>query len=168
MALAWFICPYKRRVVEGVSLGRYCAIDDWSASIFGEGGAWSETEILGNQALVKVRASDALLNTISAEPGYLTIPRRFFNLEDSFADLQVGERNQMENAARNLGYSQAEIDAAMGDTITLWRQKTLDDYLALVSTRRLKPRYDTPTDTIVFDGPVQPVKPHTIVAAEVV
>lgn len=166
MPLAWFVVPYKRRVGE-VPPTRYCAMDDFTTLILADGGAWDETEILGDRALVKVRASTATLTTIGATAGYFAIPSRFFRLEDSFADLTAGERNQISNAITGLGYTQAELDAAMGATLALWRAKTLADLLRLAATRRLRPRYDQPTDTIVCDGPAQPVKPVALVAARV-
>ena len=167
MAFAWFICPYKRRVGEPVPT-RYCAMDDYTALILADGGTWDETEILGDKALVKVRASTTTLATIGATAGYFAIPARFFRLEDSFADLTNGERNQITTAILGLGYTQAELDAAMGTTLAAWRTRTLADLLGVAATRRLQPRYDQPTDTIVCDGPVQPVKPVAIVAAKVI
>jgi hypothetical protein len=167
MPLAWFVCPYKRRNPGAVPAARYCAIDDFTAQILADGGTWDETEILGDAALVKVRASDATLALIGGIAGVFAIPARFFRLEDSFADLTNGERNQISSAILSLGYLQAELDAAMGTTLAQWRAKTLDDLLTLATTRRLQPRYDQPTDTIVCDGPVQPVKSHRLVAATV-
>lgn len=167
MPVAWFIVPYKRRVGE-VPPTRYPSIDDFTTQILADGGAWDETEILGDQALVKVRASTATLTTIGGTAGVFAIPTRFFRLEDSFSDLTQGERNQMTNAILGLGYTQAELDAAMGTTLASWRSKTLGDLLAVAATRRLRPRYNQPTDTIVCDGPVQPVKPVALVAAKVV
>lgn len=168
MALAWYVVPYKRENPGEVPAARYCAMDDFTAQILADGGAWDETEILGDKALCKVRASTATLTLISGTAGFFTIPTRFLRLEDSFADLTNGERNQMTSAILGLGYTQAELDAAMGTSLALWRQKTLGDLLELAATRRLKPRYDQPTDSIVLDGPVQPVKPVALVAAAVV
>ena len=51
MAIAWFLCPYKRdlRVKDPT---RYCAMDDLTPEIHAIGGDWSEAEIDGNQAIV--------------------------------------------------------------------------------------------------------------------
>jgi hypothetical protein len=129
---------------------------------------WDETEILGDKALVKVRAETTTLATISGTVGFFTIPTRYVLLADNLSDMTAGERNQIQNAILSLGYTQGEIDAAMGNSLTLWRTKTLDDLLSIIASRRLKPRYNQPTDTIVCDGPVQPVKSHRSVAAKVV
>ncbi len=143
-------------------------MDDFTVQILADGGTWDETEILGDKALVKVRALAATLATISGAAGFFTIPTRFFRLEDSFVDLTNGERNQITSAILSLGYTQAELDAAMGTTLTQWRARTLGDLLRMAATRRLKPRYNAGTDTIILDGPVQPVKPVALVAERVV
>lgn len=168
MPLAWYVVPYKRRNPGGVPPERYVAMDDFTVQINADGGKWAETEILGDAALVKVNAAQATLKTLDGQPGWLAIPKRFNNLADGLTDLQNGEKNQIENALRFLGYLQAEIDAAMGSSLALWRQKPLETLLDLFATRRLKPRYDQPTDTIVCDGPTQPVKSVNLVAASVV
>lgn len=167
MALAWYVVPYKRRNPGETPPERYCAMDDFTVQIIADGGTWDETEILGDAALVKVRAGPETMNTLNGQAGWLAIPKRFYNLEDGLTDLLNGEKNQIENVLRALGYSQAEIDAEMGGTLALWRQKPLETLLNLFAKRRLKPRYDQPTDTVVCDGPEQPVKPVAKVAAEV-
>lgn len=138
MPLAWFDVPMRVGLDGGQPL-RYCAMNDFNAQIFGDGGDWSEVEHLGNAALVKVRASDATLALIGAEPGFFPIPTRFFRLEDSFADLTAGERNQIENAVLSLGYTQGELDAAMGSTLAQWRARTLNDLLGIVASRWRRP-----------------------------
>lgn len=163
MALAWFICPYKRSNPGAVPPERYCSMDDFTAQVRADGGTWDETEILGDKALVKVRASDVTLAAIGGTAGVFTIPTRFFRLEDSFADLTNGERNQISSAILGLGYTQAELNAAMGTTIGQWRTRTLGDLLRMAATRRLRPRYDQPTDTIICDGQQDPVKPVGLV-----
>ena len=55
MAIAWFICGYKLRRANM----RYCAMDDFTALINTDAGTWSESEVLGGSALVKVRANAA-------------------------------------------------------------------------------------------------------------
>ena len=158
MALQWFMVDYKRRDL-GSKPGRYCAMDDFNTQIQADGGDWSETEILGDKALVKVNASPTTLTTIGNTAGFFGIPAKWVTLTDDLSSMTAGERNQMQNAILSLGYTKAEIDGAMGNTLALWQQNTLDDLLSLCAIRRLKPRYDTPTDTIILDGPVQPVRP---------
>lgn len=167
MALGWFVVPFKRRNPGVVPPERYCSMDDFTVQIRADGGDWDETEILGDSALVKVRASAATLALISAAPGVFTVPSRFFRLEDSLADLKAGERNQMENAIVSLGYSQAELDLGMGSSLAAWRSRSLADLFGVAATRRLKPRYDAGADTIFVDGPVQPVKAVAVVDSRV-
>jgi hypothetical protein len=70
----------------------------------------------------------------------------------------------MQNKLLSLGYSGAELNAAfpLG-----WNGPyVIRDVLRFALTRRLKPRYDAATDTIVLDGPVQPTAtPEEIDAA---
>lgn len=160
--------PYKRRNPGVTPAERYCAVDDLTPQIVADGGAWDETEILGDHALVKVNASQATLTLVGNLAGVFTIPQRFVDLQDSLASLTAGERNQISNAVLSLGYTQAELDAAMGSTLALWRTHVLEDLLQVAATRRLRPRYDQPTDTIVCDGQVDPVKPVTLVAERVI
>lgn len=63
MPTAWFLCPYKRRA-HPARLERYCAMDDLTPEILAGGGEWSEAEIAGNQAIVRVRATSAALASI--------------------------------------------------------------------------------------------------------
>jgi len=168
LALGWFVCPYVRRNPGKTPPERYPSMDDFTALIRADGGDWDETEILGDSALVKVRASQATLNTISGAAGVFTIPQKWIDMQDSLVSMTAGERNQLSNAVLSLGYTQAELDGAMGSTLALWRTHVLADLLNMAATRRLKPQYDSGTDTIIVDGPVQPVKAVYLVAARVV
>ena len=154
MALAWFICPYKRRNPGETPPSRYCAMDDFTTTIRADGGDWSETEILGDAALVKVRASAGTLTTIAGTANFDRIPNHT-GLNDTLGDLTAGQRNAILNRLLALGYSQAEIDAALPAN---WAAVTLRQVLRFAATRRLKPRYDSNIDTIIIDGPIQPVR----------
>lgn len=151
LAYAWFFCPYKRRA-SGLTPDPkpkvYCAMDDFTSQINADGGAWSECEVLGAQAIVKVKASDATLTTIAGTANFQRIPNHW-TLTDSLADLTAGQKTVLNTKLLALGYLQAEIDAAAGGD---WGTKTLDDLLTFACTRRLTPRYDTPTDTVVWNG----------------
>lgn len=166
MALGWFVVPYKRRLPLTLA-ARYCVIDDLTAQILSEGGEWDETEILGDKALVKVRAAQATLTLVSNIAGVFTIPQKWIEMQDSLSNMTAGERNQLQSAVLSLGYTQAELDAAMGSTLAQWRTHVLGDLLNMAATRRLQPRYDSATDTIFVDGPIQPVKPPQKVADKV-
>jgi hypothetical protein len=167
MALGWFVCPYSRRNPGEVPAKRYCSVDDFTALVRADGGDWDETEILGDVALVKVRASQATLDLISNAPGVFTIPQKWINMQDDLSSMTAGERNQISNAVLSLGYSQAELDLAMGSSLAQWQTHVLEDLLVMASARRLKPRYDQPSDSVVCDGPVQPVKDVHLVANKV-
>lgn len=154
MPLAWFIAPYKRRNPGALPAERYCAVDDFTAQILADGGAWSETEVLGDCALVKVRASAATLTAINASAGMMRIPNHT-DLNDTLGDLTAAQRNAILNKLLAMGYSQAEIDAALPAN---WQAVTLRQVLRFAARRRLKPRYDQPTDAVICDGAVQPVR----------
>lgn len=65
MLTAWFLCSYRVRGAEGPIPGsRYCAIDDLTKDIWVAGGRWSEAEIDGNQAIVRVRATSTMLSSV--------------------------------------------------------------------------------------------------------
>ena len=164
MPLAWFVVPYKRRNPGEVPPERYCAADDFTVLIRADGGDWSETEILGDAALVKVRASAATLTAMNAAPGFLRIPNHV-DLNDTLGDLTAGQKQVLLNKAVALGYSLAEVQAALPSD---WSAVTLRQVLNFLAQRRLKPRYDSGTDTIVLDGAVQPVRPVGDVAGTVV
>lgn len=163
MALAWFIAPYRRRNPGQIPPERYCAMDDFSPQIFADGGTWDETEILGDAALVKVRASAATLTTINGAVGFLRIPNHT-DLSDTLGDLTTAQRNAILNELQTLGYTQQEINAALPAN---WQNVTLGQVLRFAATRRLRPRYDQPTDAVICDGPQQPVKPVEFVAVAV-
>lgn len=138
-------------------------MDDFTATIRADGGVWDETEILGDAALVKVRAAAATLTTINGAANFVRIPNHT-DLNDTLGDLTAQQRTAILNKLLSLGYTQAEIDAALPAN---WAAVTLRQVLKFAATRRLRPRYNQPTDAIVCDGPVQPVKDIEIVASKV-
>lgn len=150
--MAWFLCLYKLRSV--FTNRRYCAMDDFTAQILADGGDWRETEVLGNAAVVKVRASAATLSTINATAGFTRIP--VDRLDDPLSSLTSTQRSAIKNKVLALGYTQPELTDALGSDLSLI---TLGQLLRFIATRRLKPRYDVVTDTIVLDGPIQPCLP---------
>ncbi|MDP3768425.1 MAG: hypothetical protein Q8S13_10455, partial [Dehalococcoidia bacterium] len=65
--VAWFLVPYKIKL--GGALGRkvrYCAMNDFTAAIQVGGGDWSEVQIKGDQAIVRVRARAAVLASLAS------------------------------------------------------------------------------------------------------
>jgi hypothetical protein len=148
MAIGWFLCPYIR-LAEPSRAIRYCAMDDFTSVIRADGGDWREVEVLGNQAVVKVRALAPTLTTLAGTPGFRRIPLNLLN--DSLSTLTAGQRTAIRDELLAAGYTLAEVQAALPDLSTV----TLRDVLRFLASRRLKPRYDQGTDNIVLDGPVQ-------------
>ena len=147
MAIAWFIVPYKRRPNERHPT-RYCAIDDYTPEIYAAGGAWTETEVLGNRAIVKVRATDAQITALAGV--YKRIP--LSRLADLLSTLAPAQRGAIYNELIDMGYTADEIRATLGSDLSL---RTLLQVFRFIASRRHKPRYDAPTDTIICDGPAQ-------------
>lgn len=152
MPIAWIICPYKRRksgfgIPYNGSPIRYCAMDDFTKLIYEEGGDWSESEILGDHAIVKIRAGWKTIEKISAETGFTKLPK--VDLSDNLSDLISDQKTAITEKIVELGYSADEIKNTLGDDIGT---KTFKELLKFMAKRRLKPRYDRETDTIICDG----------------
>lgn len=160
--MAWFTCTYKNRFDPdtGEALPeRYCAMNDFTPQIAADGGAWSESEVLGGYAVVKVRASAATLQTIAAAEGFQRIPRDLLN--DPLSTLSVAQRRAIKDRLNAMGYTDAEITAALGN-INL-NNTTLGQVLRFAASRRLKPRWDEVQRQIVLDGPFQACTPIAVV-----
>lgn len=155
---AWYIAPYKRREDEDKPI-RYCAMDNYTAGILESGGWWSETEVLGDRAIVKVRASGEMLATLDGV--FKRLP--FDHLGGSLASLTIEERSGLVGEMLDMGYSGGEITNALGDL----QGGSLGDVLDFMATRRLQPRYDAQTDQIILDGPAQACRPVARVEAMV-
>jgi hypothetical protein len=146
MPTAWFIAPYKAKPHKWpFRWARYCTMDDYTDAIRADGGDWSEVEILGNRAIVKVRASVATLATLAGV--FKRLPKD--RLDDSLADLPQAVRRALRDEALDQGYSLAEVQARFGDDLAGYR---LRDVLRFMATRRRKARYDAANDLIVLDG----------------
>ena len=149
--IAWYICPYKRDLTE-TRPTRYCAMDDYTQQIiYIDGGNWTEIEILGDRAIVKVRASAGTLAILDSV--FKRLPKD--RLDDSLSSLSSGVKNAIKNEILDAGYSSAELQGKFGNDIGNF---TLRDVLKFMARRRLKPRYDNATDTVICDGAVQPVR----------
>jgi hypothetical protein len=129
---------------------RYCAMDDFTQ----QGVAWSETEVLGQHAICKVNATGAMLTSIAAANGFQRIP--VARLDDPLSSLTNQQKTAIRNRVIALGYTIAEIDAELPGDLG---QYTLRQLLRFIARRRRKVRYDQVTDTIIDDGPDQPVRP---------
>lgn len=167
MPVGWFLAPYKRRDrgtpgQPGFRAARYCAVDDFTAQVFTDGGFWAEAEVLGSYAIVKVRASSSTLQTIAAAPGIRRLPKD--RLDDPLSSLTNQQKTTLRTWIESLGYPRAEWQADLGTDLGAI---TLRQVLQFIRKRRLRPRYDSATDAIVCDGPVQPTTPLEAVDAAV-
>jgi hypothetical protein len=149
MAIGWFICPFKRKTRFGQPV-RYCAMNDFTATIRANGGRWSEVEFLGDRTLVKVNASAATLTTIAGTATFRRIPLAALN--DSLSTLSSAQRTAIRDELLSAGYTLAEFNAAIPNLATA----TLGDVLRFALTRRKRARFDQPTGTIICDGPDSP------------
>lgn len=169
MALAWFICPMITTDTGSAPFHwrRKCAMDNFTLQILADGGDWMESEVLGNVALVKVRASDATLTAIQGAAGYLRVLAKI-NLTETMTDLSAAQRNAIQTRLLNMGYTQAEIDAAMGTNLTQWRQRTFGDLLRLICTKRLKPLSIDANGNVTFSSTVVTPTPPEILAGRII
>jgi hypothetical protein len=150
--IGWFIVPYARRTM-GATIARYCKVNDFNAQIVAAGGAWSESEVLGDCAIVKVRATQAGIDQLDAQPGFIRIPVE--RLDDPLSTLSAAKKLQIRTKLETMGYSLAEIQDALGVDLGT---KTLRQLLIFMTTRRIRPRFDGPLDSYVFDGPIETCK----------
>ena len=144
---SWFIAPYK---TAGVPHIRYCGMDDFSSIILADGGQWREVEILGNWCLVKVKATVGTLTTIAGT--YRRIP--VSKMDDPLSSLTNAQRTALRTIVTDAGYTLTELQNALGDLSTT----TLGELLRFLASRRITPRYDSVSRTIIFDGPERPCR----------
>ena len=150
--IGWYIAPYKR-LVHPRRVIRYCAMDDHTGVIRLYEGAWAESEILGNVAVVNVRSRAAVLDFLDGQPGFYRLPRN--RLDDTLEGLSSSVIIHLRDILLAAGYTIDEIHSEFGDGL---ENHTLRDYLHFWARRRLKPRYDPVADEIVLDGEVQPCR----------
>lgn len=149
MAIGWYIIPYERYYPPYADIPmRHCAINNYKTEIWAAGGKWYSTEILGNRGIVKVSAPVGILSLLDSK--YKRIPKD--RLDDSLSDLPTAVKIALKNEILDMGYTFVQVLARFGDDIG---QYTLRQVLKFMATYRLKPRYDSDTDTIVMDGIVQ-------------
>lgn len=155
MAIAWFICGYT--VMEskpGIHSVRFCSMRAFDTQIWADGGAWAESEVVNNSAVVKVRASVATITAIGNTQGFYLIPLDITDINALMTALTQPQYNAIRNELLSLTYLDSEINAALGSTRAQWQVKTFKQLLDFAATRRFKPRYDAATDSFIFDGPI--------------
>jgi hypothetical protein len=148
--IAWAVVEYQADPVKPQQ--RICAIENYRAQIDADNpgltpNLWYE-ECLGNSAVVVVRALAATLQTIAQDPA-VTRFAGVNDLGDSLAALTDAQWTGYRTKALSLGYTAAEWDAAFPLTRDNY---TLRDVIAFMLRRKIRPRWDAATATIVFDG----------------
>ena len=156
--IAWFLVPYKVR--EHRDNMRYPAIDDQTPEIRADNGDWSEAEIMGDMCIVKVRAEQTTIDILAGL--YELLPGQ--DLNDDLSGLDSKKKTALVNKIKDLGYTDNEVTSKLGNDVGT---KKFGDLLDMMASKRMKPRYDPDTKTIVLDGPVQACKPISILDAEV-
>lgn len=127
-------------------------MDDFTPQIVADGGLWGETEVLGDRAIVKVRASAETITVLDSV--FKRLPKD--RLDDSLGDLPKGVINALKNEVLDMGYTLAQAQDTLGAD---WKQKTLRDVLEFMATRRRQSRYDAENNLVVLDGPDQHCRP---------
>ena len=161
MAICWYIIPYKRQLPNsGPFPVRYCEIDDYTSEIYAAGGAWTETEILGDRAIVKLRAPDAFQTQATAL--WKRLPKD--RIDDSLSDLSNAAKKKIRDEILDQGYTIQQINDRLPNDFGTY---TLRQVLHFMATKRRKPRYDRDLDEIFIDGIDQPCRSIDSVDAEV-
>lgn len=157
MAVGWFLVPYVTEVGGIGRATRVLDIDRFTPQITAAGGSWAEIEVLGNHALVKVRR---LTEDQIAPLGQIYTRLPNLPLNTLLSELTLAQRTAIRNRVEALGYTAQEITAALGADLG---QITLRQLLRFIASRRRKPRFDQPSQTVVFDGPdVVPESPDLL------
>lgn len=162
MPVGWFLAPYVREAQASPRIVRYCIVGDVLEDIRAAGGDAAWTEVLGQHAIVKVKASDSLLTQVASLAGVTRIPAG--RLDDPLSTLSTAQKNAIGTKVRSLGYTMAELQTRFPNDLGTY---TLRDLLKFIATRRRKVRYDKATDSIIDDGVEQPVRPVEDVDADV-
>lgn len=167
MAIGWFVVPMliKDSRIPPYFKMRYCAMDNHTATIYADDGNWRESEVLGNHALVRVRASAATLINLNSVSGFLRILSKV-DLSETLGDLTAAQRTAVLNKLQALGYTLAEIQVALGGTLAGWRSRTFGDLLRFIAKRRKKPQsIDANGDVVFSDTDVIPLPVEELVKA---
>ena len=161
MGIAWYIVPYTI-VPKTIAIPLHRRVDlvKYHSQFMSRGVKWREVEVLGNRAIVKVKAPDAVLSALNAE--YKRLPKD--RLDDSLSDLPVSIKAALKNEILDMGYTIEEVRDRFGDYLS---QYTLRSVLKFMAKRRLKPRYDKAANTIYVDGIVQECKNIETVDSEI-
>lgn len=152
MAKAWYIADLIVPTVgprAGMPNTRDCAVLAYADLINQDGGSWGFVEVLGGRTICRVRASVSTLQAIALDPHCRRIPAAL--LDDPLSSLTTGQKNAIRQEITNMGYTLAELQAAIGPDLGA---VTLGRVLRFVATRRLRARWDG--TTVQWDGDAVP------------
>lgn len=158
MPVAWLVCGYRRQTGGRPTIRRVPAFDGYMEQIQADGGNAAWTEILGQRCIAKIRAATGTLAAIAAEPDVTRIPAAA--LDSPLSSLTTQQRAALRQLAIDCGYTTADWAAAFPNGIS---GVTLREVLIFLARRRRRVRYDEATDTILDDGPDEPVTPVGVV-----
>lgn len=146
MPVAWFVGPFRRN--DTLGHGRPTRVTFIREALEGQQVAinYRCAEVLGNHAVCKVRAGDAVLDAIAALPGVDRVNKDL--LDDPLSDLPPAAQQRLRDIAQTLGYTLAEINARFPNPIGTY---TLGDVLRFFGKRWRAPRWNG--TTIAFDTP---------------
>lgn len=159
--IGWYIAPYKMfdpAILGNPDRTRYCAMMDYSPQIKSDGGKWSETEVLGDRAVVKVRASQTTLTFLDGV--FTRMPKD--DTEDLLSSVSIGGKASLKIEGLDMGYTNTEWEKEFPNNLGTYKLK---EVLHFYTKRRLKPRWDG--SKIVIDGIEQSCKPIELVDIEV-
>lgn len=142
MPVGWFIVPSQHITLQNGMPGREPNVVAFTGQIVADGGGWRAVETLGDQWIVKVRASDATLTAINQATGNIRIPARFLDPDVTLGDLTTGERNAINTRLLAMGFTQTQITNAIGNTNGAWRAKTLRQVFNFARSRWRRPVND--------------------------
>jgi hypothetical protein len=133
----------------------------WMAQILAAGGTFRDEETLGAQYVVRVTGVPAaLLTQIAGDPGVDRVPADL--LDDPLSTLTNQQKNALRSKLAELGYATTEINEAFPGDLG---QYTVRQVLRFALRRRRRPRYDSASDAIVWDGPEEtPLDPSRLEA----
>ncbi len=135
MAIAWFTVPYVPAIITaGERPGRELLLlqqHDLRAQ-------WSEVEILGNRAIVKMEAAPTVLLAVAALPGVYRFPFRYLKEPVSSEPLAVrlllrqemldqGYTNEQINGRFGRGFEGATFRDVLLFMCSLWKRPFLDN-----------------------------------------
>lgn len=144
--IAYFIARMKQGERIGIGKFLFCNVADHHAQIAGVGGKWDNVVVGTGYAVVKVRATAAVLDYLASQSGIIRVP--LSRLDDSLGTLTANQLQAIRNAVEAMGYTAEEINAAYPD----WRQITLLQLFRFVFTRRRAARWDDVGQAFIYDG----------------